>query len=179
MKAWLGLLLCLGASAQAQVVSSSATGFALRQEAQISASPQLAYEQFLAIGQWWDSDHSWFGDAGKMTLEPRVGGCFCETNGKRQALHMQVTYVDPGKELRMVGGLGPLQMMGLTGGMAWRFEPVAGGKTLISLHYQVAGYAAGGLEKLAAIVDQVQGAQLARLKAQIDGKSRSPGKAAK
>jgi hypothetical protein len=34
--------------------------------------------------------------------------------------HMQVVYVDPGKTLRMIGGLGPLQSMAATGSMTVR-----------------------------------------------------------
>lgn len=43
---------------------------------------------------------------------PRVGGCFCEINGDQQAWHMAVSFVDPGKTLRLTGGLG-LQLGGL------------------------------------------------------------------
>ena len=44
---------------------------------------------------------------------------------------MRVSFVDPGVEVRMLGGLGPLQMMGLHGAMSWRFEPRQDGGTVL------------------------------------------------
>lgn len=154
-----------------QVVSSADNGFDIAFEQQVKALPAQTYQQFLAIGQWWSNDHSWFGDATKMRLEPRLGGCFCEINGRRVARHMTVTYVDPGRELRMVGGLGPLQMMGVSGGMAWRFTPNDQG-TLIELHYQVSGYTQTGLGSLAPTVEQVLAEQLDKLTQRLRAESK-------
>ncbi len=80
---------------------------------------------------------------------------------------MTVSYVDPGVEIRMVGGLGPLQMMGITGGMSWKFDSLAAGKTKITHRYQVTGYAKEGFAKLAPIVDSVQSSQLDALVSKI------------
>ncbi len=165
----LPLALLAAAHAQAEVMASGETGFAIRHQVQVPVPPDQAYAQFIKVGQWWDGDHSWFGDAEGFYIEPRAGGCFCEKNGDRQALHMTVTYVDPGKEMRMTGGLGPLQMMGLSGGMSWTFEAVEGG-TRITHSYAVSGFAEGGLTKLAPVVDAVQGHQLSRLKARLTPK---------
>ena len=63
-------------------------------------------------------DHTWWGRASRLSIDARAGGCFCEIAGKRQAQHMQVVFADPGKLLRMSGGLGPLQGMGLSGVLA-------------------------------------------------------------
>ena len=72
---------------------------------------------------------------------------------------MLVTYVQPGREIRMVGGLGPLQMMGVHGGMRWTFEALPAGGTRITQTYNVTGYAQGGLGRLADIVNAVQTGQ--------------------
>ncbi|MFT7219784.1 MAG: hypothetical protein ACI8Z1_001401 [Candidatus Azotimanducaceae bacterium] len=76
-----------------------------------------------------------------------------------KVLHMLVTFIKPNEEIKMVGGLGPLQMMGIHGGVSWRFEPVANG-TLITQSYNVTRYAPGGLSDISDIIDTVQTKQL-------------------
>ncbi len=75
---------------------------------------------------------------------------------------MRISFVDPGKLLRMTGGLGPLQGMGLYGALDWSISEEEG-STTISLRYSVSGFAPGGYEKLAPIVDRVQSQQLGGL----------------
>jgi len=78
--------------------------------------------------------------------------------------HMQVVFADPGKQLRLSGGLGPLQAMGVAGSMS--FVLIAQGEgTRLMYRYEVGGYTTGGLAALAGPVDQVQLGQLNRLKA--------------
>ena len=72
---------------------------------------------------------------------------------------MQVVFVDPQKVLRMTGGLGPLQGMGVFGSLDWVFESEPGG-TRITLTYRVQGFTPDGFGKLAPVVAQVQGLQL-------------------
>ena len=72
---------------------------------------------------------------------------------------MQVVFVEPQKVLRMTGGLGPLQGMGVFGSLDWVFEPVPGG-TQITLTYRVQGFTPDGFSKLAPVVAEVQGLQL-------------------
>lgn len=76
---------------------------------------------------------------------------------------MTISYVDPNNEIKMLGGLGPLQMMGINGGMSWKFEAIDENNTKITFHYQVSGYVSGGMTKLAPIVDKVQRIQVTRL----------------
>jgi hypothetical protein len=61
-----------------------------------------------------------------------------------------------------VGGLGPLQMMGVSGGMSWLFTEIEKG-TLITHQYHVAGFNPNGWQQLSKIVEQVQATQLNRL----------------
>lgn len=157
------LLMALTFNLHAEVISSGPNGFLINIEETVPASAAVAYDQFLRAGEWWDSDHTWFGEAGNLSIDARAGGCFCERSGGREALHMTVSYVDPGKEVRMVGGLGPLQAMGLTGGMTWKFITLGENETRIVHGYQVTGYSADGLESLAAVVDRVQSLQVGRL----------------
>jgi hypothetical protein len=160
----LKLLVVLAAmSSQAQVVSKNNHGFNLKITAEVAVSAKVAYEQFINVGEWWVADHTYFGDSAGLAIDARAGGCFCEIDGNKEVLHMLVTQVRPGEEIRMVGGLGPLQMMGVHGGMSWRFERIDDERTRIIQTYNVTGYMDGGLDQLAEIVDAVQSGQLQSL----------------
>ncbi|MCW8832418.1 MAG: SRPBCC domain-containing protein [Colwellia sp.] len=163
MKQFLFFLTFLSFELAAEVVSSGDNGFIIQIEKTVDADNNTAYQQFLRVGEWWQDDHTWFGNSAYLSIDAKAGGCFCETDGESQALHMTVSYVVPGIEIRMIGGLGPLQMMGVNGGMSWKFDSVGKGKTKITHRYQVSGYVKGGLGKLATIVDNVQASQVAAL----------------
>ena len=148
------------APASATLVDSKPNGFTVDNSVNVPVDAHTAWKALIEhVDDWWPKEHSWFGKSGKFHIQARVGGCFCETAGERQALHMTVSFVDPDRLLRMLGGLGPLQGMGLSGVMDWRLEPVEGG-THITLHYVAGGYTTEDLVKFAPIVDQVQGMQL-------------------
>ena len=153
------LLLCLGTTSHADVTSKAATGFNLTITADVPVDADTAYNQFINVGDWWVASHTYSGRAENLSIEPRAGGCFCERDGDQEVLHMLVPYVQPGREIRMVGGLGPLQMMGVHGGMRWTFEALPEGGTRITQTYNVTGYAQGGLDRLADIVHAVQTGQ--------------------
>lgn len=153
--------------ASAEVLSSSSNGFVLQVETEVNVDTSEAYQQFLDVAQWWDAAHTYYGKSENLFIEAVAGGCFCEVSGDNQVLHMTITYVEPGKEIRMVGGLGPLQMLGVHGGMSWKFEQVANNGTKIIHRYQVGGYVDGGLDKFASIVDKVQAGQLEQLRKKL------------
>jgi hypothetical protein len=108
-------------------------------------------------------------------IDARAGGCFCEMAQDRQAQHMQVVFVEPPKLLRMTGGLGPLQGMGLTGVLEWRMAAIPNG-TRITLWYRAGGYAPDDLGKLAAVVDGVQALQLGGLGNYLRSRARESAK---
>jgi hypothetical protein len=66
----------------------------------------------------------------------------------------------------MLGGLGPLQGMGMYGALDWTFETRPDGLHLV-LHYQVSGHDPKGYAELAPIVDAVQAQQLGALAAYL------------
>jgi uncharacterized protein YndB with AHSA1/START domain len=154
------LLFLFPLSVLAEVVDSSANGFTISIEREVKVNQQAAYQQFTNIEQWWIADHTYFGKSENLSLDLKAGGCFCEIEGDKQVLHMTISFVDPGNEVRMIGGLGPLQMMGVSGGMSWTFKPLENGNTKISHRYQVSGSVKGGLDKLAEIVNKVQTMQV-------------------
>lgn len=147
--------------AQAAVKDSSAAGFTIENSQDVPASVKDTWDALVDdVGQWWPADHTWWGDASNLSIKARAGGCFCERNGARQARHMTVTFVDPGRTLRLVGGLGPLQGMGLDGALEFRLAANDKGGTRITMWYRAGGYSPDDLSKLAPMVDQVMAGQL-------------------
>lgn len=153
----------------AEVIDKADQGFHLESKVTVNHSAEDAYQQFLKVGEWWNGDHSWFGSAENFSLEAKAGGCFCEVQGDQQVEHMRVVFVNPNKEMRWVGGLGPLQGMGLSGTMTWKFEADEDNKaTTITHSYVLHGYSKQGLKDLAEIVDKVQTEQLMRLAKKLE-----------
>lgn len=159
--------------ARAEIAASSATGFALRYVSEVAASPEAAWAAMARPGAWWDPQHTYSGDAAMMTLVPEPGGCFCETVpagplGPTQGAieHMRVVYAMPGRQLRMVGGLGPLQAEAVYGVLTASFEPVEGG-TQVVWEYVVGGYMRMEMGNIAPLVDAVLAQQHARFVASL------------
>ncbi len=163
-------LLLLSFNLNAEVISSDSNGFLIQIESDVAVNASTTYNQFIKVGDWWNAEHTYFGKSENLSLQATAGGCFCEIEGNNQVLHMTVSYVDPGKEIRMIGGLGPLQMMGVYGGMSWKFVSTGKNKTRIIHRYQVSGYTDGGLDKLADIVDKVQTIQVESLVTKLKNK---------
>ncbi|MFV8816527.1 hypothetical protein [Haliea sp. E17] len=150
----------MAAPLQAEVLGSNAAGFALRVEAVAPAPPAQAWERLVHPEQWWDSAHTWSGDRANLSLAPVAGGCFCEQAEGLSVLHLTVSQVRPGQSLVMLGGLGPLQAMGLHGAASFTLEATEDGATRLVHEYRVSGYAAQGFAELAKIVDRVQQGQV-------------------
>jgi uncharacterized protein YndB with AHSA1/START domain len=165
----------VGAS-NAEVKDASPTGFTVENVIQVPADSMTAWKALVEdVDRWWPADHTWWGAEAVLSIDPKAGGCFCERLGPRQALHMLVTFADPGKLLRLTGGLGPLQGMGLHGALEFRFAP-AGDSTTITMFYRAGGYTPDDLSKLAPVVDQVQALQLGGLATYLRDR-RAPGRA--
>lgn len=154
------LLACTAPGTFAAVKDATPAGFTIENTQVVPVDADTAWRALVDdVGKWWPKDHTWWGDAAALSIEARAGGCFCERKGAQQAQHMTVVFVDPGKTLRMTGGLGPLQGMGLDGALEFRLEPAEGG-TKITLWYRAGGYTPDDLSKFVGVVDKVQGIQL-------------------
>jgi uncharacterized protein YndB with AHSA1/START domain len=146
--------------AHAEVRDRSPQGFTVENARVVTVDAAAAWKARAEdVDRWWPKDHTWWGEASTLSIDSRADGCFCERGDGREASHMRVALVDPGELLRMVGGLGPLQGMGLHGAMEWRLEPVDEG-TRIILRYRAGGYTPDDLSGFAAVVDKVQALQL-------------------
>lgn len=166
MKAVMGVVLAalLALPAQAAVKDSSPAGFTIENAQDVPATALETWDALVDdVGDWWPADHTWWGDASRLSIKARAGGCFCERSGDQQARHMTVVFVDPGRTLRLVGGLGPLQGMGLDGALEFRLVPNPAGGTRITMWYRAGGYSPDDLSKFAPVVDRVMASQLGGL----------------
>jgi hypothetical protein len=166
MKYLLGLAaLAVSAPAAAEVVSASAHGFEVRETVNLVVPPEIAWTSFGRVGAWWNPEHTYGGKAENLSLNLSLGGCFCERFAKGGGIeHMRVTYLDPGKRAVLTGALGPLLYEATTGVMDVQVKATGGGSQL-TLDYRAAGFANGGAEKLAPLVNQVLSEQLKRYRA--------------
>ncbi len=153
-----------GQAANAEIVNAGPNGFNIRHVGETpNVAPPVVWAALAEIGKWWDPGHTYSGDSRNLTLEPVVGGCFCEKLGLYAGIeHGRVVYAQPANTLRWIGALGPLQELGVLGSMTWQIDAADGGSR-ISLTYNVGGYADEPLSEWAAIVDEVLGSQLQRL----------------
>lgn len=152
-----------------EVIDAAPGGFSLRHEVTIDAARSEVWRAAVReVGEWWSNDHTISGDAGRMSIDPRPQGCFCESLGGRTGVvHLTVTFVNTNVMLRLSGGLGPLGLMGVNGNMTWEFLDADDGTT-VKFSYAVGGYRPGGLDEIAAPVDSVIGEALLRLKAHVE-----------
>jgi uncharacterized protein YndB with AHSA1/START domain len=158
-------LITMQCAAHAEVVDQRATGFSLQEKEQIAAAPAKVYAALIEPSKWWDSAHTFSGDAKNMTLDVRAGGCWCESLPKSggSALHMTVVNVIPEKLLRMRGALGPFQSTGMEGAMNITLTAKNGG-TELEVSYNLGGYVWGDFQALPKSADGVLSLQFFRLK---------------
>lgn len=166
--------------AHGAVKESSDLGFIIERSADVPADAATVWRELLHPGRWWQSAHTWSGNAANMTLDPRAGGCFCEALpqakdmiGRGVAEHMRVIQAAPGRMLRMSGALGPMQGEAVHGTMTISLIPAASGMT-IKLEYVVGGYMRMKPAQLAPAVDGVLAAQLRSLAARLGATPASP-----
>lgn len=158
------VMLTTMAVTQAEVKHVSPYGFMVENDIVSNASPAQVWHALIKdVNSWWPKDHTWWGEAGTLSIIPAPGGCFCEVAADKSAQHMLIVFVEPQKLLRMTGGLGPLQGMGLYGALTWTIEEIENG-TKVVLTYNVSGVSVDGFAQLAPVVAQVQKSQLDSLK---------------
>lgn len=145
--------------ASAEVVASSAGGFASSHSVIVAADRGVVWAKLVSPQEWWT--HSWSGNSANLTLDPNAGGCFCETipapdgGAPGSAEHARVVMVLPHSKLRMVGALGPLQSEGVAGTLTVTLTEVDAG-TRIEWDYVLGGQSRFSLEQIAPVVDNVQ-----------------------
>jgi hypothetical protein len=153
------------ALASADVVDSSSNGFTTKTTISIQAAPDEVYRKLIRnVGDWWNPQHSFSGNAHNLSLEEKPMGCFCEKLPNQGGVrHMEIVFLAPGKRLVLSGALGPLQSLGATGSMTIDLSAVEGA-TKLDVTYAVTGYVAAGMNTWAAPVNSVITEQFTRLK---------------
>jgi len=158
------ILLCPG-WAVAEVADSSTNGFTVKTSVTIQASQAEVYRRLVHnVGDWWNPQHTFSGDARNLTIEEKPAGCFCETlPGQGAVRHMEVLRFVQGKTLVLSGAIGPLQSLAAAATMTIQLSPGDTGTT-VGVTYAVAGYLPDGMNTWAAPVDSVITEQFVRLK---------------
>jgi len=147
---------------QAAVKQAASDSLLIQDNRVLHVTPAKAYAALSDVAHWWDSEHTWSSNAANLSLKPEAGGCFCERWNDNSVQHMQVLAAIKDHQLRLEGGLGPLQGMAVQGVMTFTLKPTGVGSTL-SFEYRVSGASGSGLDKLAAGVNSVLMQQLDRL----------------
>lgn len=160
-------LIVFTAPARAEVVSTVEGRLVIRNVAQIAAPPAKVYEALGRIGSWWESSHTYSGNAANMTMRLEPGACFCEALPGGGVKHGEVVLAIPGQTLRVLGAFGPLQELGAAAALTFQLKPGNDGGTQVIQTYQVGGLDQGTL-KLAPVIDTVIGAQLKGLKRHVE-----------
>jgi uncharacterized protein YndB with AHSA1/START domain len=157
------LPLALAFPAAAEVKASAINGFEVARSVTVKAPPNKLFDALFRPAKWWNPEHSYSKTAGNLSLDRRVGGCFCEKlAGGGRVEHLRVVYLAPDEVLGLQGALGPLAGEGAIGTLYLRLKPAPSG-TLLTLSYTVGGYLHDDGAKWATAVDAVLGEQLDRL----------------
>jgi uncharacterized protein YndB with AHSA1/START domain len=159
------ILVMLSGTAAQSAPQAAPNGFLVKFEVSVNAPATKVYDALVGqIGSWWDSEHTYSGDAKNLSIDARPGGCFCEKLPNGGGIeHARVIYVAPREILRLSGALGPLQASGVAGTLTWKLTSSAD-NTRVQLSYSVGGFIDGGFEKIAPLVENVLRQQLDRLK---------------
>ena len=163
-------------AARAEIVTRSENGFVVRIAGEVTAPPAEVWKTILTPAQWWQSQHTFSGDAANLTLDPAIGGCFCEVLPRGEGApaaqkpggvqHMRVIYIEPPRALRLSGALGPLQSEALAATMTITVKPTEKGSRIL-FEYVVGGFMRYKADDIAPAVDRMLTAQLASLSSKL------------
>ena len=153
-----------GRSTAMDITSLSERGFEIELAVTCEGEPEEVFKRFTDdVGSWWSADHTYSGDAKNLAIESRPGGRFWERFPDGGGVeHLRVVMVQPGKTLRMSGGIGPLQEFAVSGSLTVIFEEGEDQKTKVRVKYVVGGYSHEGLTRWGIPVDEVLKEQLER-----------------
>ena len=156
-------------AAQAEVVDSAANGFTVRTTISLKAPPDAVYKKFVEnIGEWWNSAHTFSGDAHNLRIEAKPGGCLCEKLPNEGFVrHLEIVYVRPGKNIVLHGAMGPMQPLAMTGSLSINLMAENDGTKLVAT-YALAGYLPKGANTFAAPVDMMLAEQFTRLQRYVE-----------
>lgn len=149
--------------AGAEVVERHADGFTLRFVRNLDTSAGDVFLSVENIGSWWDSAHTYSGDAANLSLSLEPNGCFCEalTDGTLFE-HGRLRGFDD-DHLALDAPLGPLKGRATKAELTFSW-PDAGMDVAVTMIFVVEG---PGLGAFADPVDEVMATQFSRFVADI------------
>lgn len=153
-------------TASAEVKASAPDGMVIQIKSEAALSRDAAWARLLKIGSWWSNDHTYSGDASKITVDAVSGGCWCEIWEGGEIEHGRVIYVAPNETIRFSSALGPLQELGVSAVVTFALsDGSAPGKTVLTVDMKATGSSLSGLDKMAPLVDRVLAEQVKRFAA--------------
>lgn len=164
------VLVGLFVSANGEVKQSGTDFLVVQSTRTVQESSSLDVYRALVeeVSKWWDPAHTFSQSSGRLSIEAKPGGCFCETLiGGGGVQHLEVIYAEPGKTIRMSGGLGPLQGFAVSGVLTVTLSE-ADGEVTVDTEYRVFGHVESGLDQWAVAVDGVIAGQFDRLKKYVE-----------
>lgn len=165
-----GLLVVSASPAAGEVRAVEREGFIIHIEQEVAANADAVFGALTRPADWWDSEHSWSGDARNFSMEARVGGCWCEAVRDGMVEHGRIVSIEPGARTMVMNSLlGPLRDMAQSGRLLWRVESLEGGqRSRVRWTYRVGILPSGNPAQdaaIAAAADRVLTQQLVRLAA--------------
>lgn len=149
--------------AQSEVITSSPDHFTLKLEAETELSPDEVWARLIEPKDWWQSDHSYSGDATNLSLDPHPGGLWREDWDGGSVWHGTVLQAQPGKVLSLQAPFGPLQPLAVNAVWTISLTPSETGGTTIRFDHVTNGTSSSGLDRLAPAVDFVKSEALKSL----------------
>lgn len=163
------MLMLLAAPASAEVVQRSADSFTLHYSETAGVGRGDVLMAIESVAAWWDSAHTYSGEAANLRLDLTPGGCLCEALADGTTFeHGRVTAFDD-DQLTLDAPLGPLKGRATRADLTFSWSepawPTNGDETRVTLSFVIEG---PGLGAFADAVDQVMQGQYDRLLHLID-----------
>ncbi len=168
----ISMALVIPFSVQADVSASASDGFQIKIVKSIQTDATKVFDSLVNdVSKWWNADHTYSGKSENLSMDLGKGCMYEQLPSGGFVRHMEIVFFQPGKTLRLTGGLGPLQEMGVAGAMTFSLTP--NGKTTdLELTYNVSGSSTQQLDKIAPAVEKVLSEQLESLKRHCDRSQR-------
>lgn len=162
----------MAAPARAEVTANTPQGIAVSHETHVAAAPMAVWRRLGEPASWWNGDHTWSGAAANLSLDTRIGGCFCEAMTGDDGVpggvrHGTVIHSVPGRLLRLMAVLGPLQSEPLQGTLSVAITPDGTGSK-VRFDYLLGGFARTDLTQASGPIDRVIGGALQGLARSFD-----------